>query len=272
MNASTLDRDRLSVLTGAILLALSMSKLLEAPVRSLQFDLLGSQVGFDLSATTIMQLIVLGLGITAAESLVRSHPLARQGLLNRSGMYWIVPGLLLLGLATWLISVQEIGLWTAGLLISSVLIPISLASEYVAVDREDEGHSILRWAQMVLVHLLAFILYAAIFDYHGRSLLSGSAVLVITTLLAARLFWPIVDRSTEALIYGLTAGVLLGLMTWVLNYWRLSTLQGGLILLVLFYVTAGIIQQHLYGRLNRRIVLEYGGVGVLALLAIIIAA
>ena len=148
-------------------------------------------------------------------------------------MYWIVPGLLLLALSTWLTTVQGIGLWTAGLLLSSVVVPIALTAEYVAVDKEHESHAALRWGQMVLVHLLALILYSRIFDYDTRSLLSGTAVLIITTLLAARLFWPIVDKTSDAFIYGLTAGVLMGFMTWVLNYWRLTTLQGGLLLLVL---------------------------------------
>jgi intracellular septation protein A len=270
MNVSSLDRDRLSVLTGALLLALSITKLLEAPIRSLRVLFLGSQVGFDLSATTIMQLIVLGLGITAAESLVRSHPIARQGSLGRTTMFWIVPGLLVLSLATWLTSAADIGLWTAGLLFSSILIPIALAAEYSAVEQVEGENTILRWGQAVLIHLLAFILYTRIFDYHTRSLLSGTAVLIITTLLAARLFWPIVGKSADAFIYGLTTGVLLGLMTWVLNYWRLTTLQGGLLLLAFFYVVVGIIQQYLSGRFDRQIILEYGGVGVLALVVIFI--
>ena len=270
MNASSLDRDRLSVLTGAILLALSMTKLLEAPVRPLRVLFLGSQVGFDLSAATIMQLIVLGLGITAAESLVRSHPIARQGLLGRSTMSWIVPGLLVLSLATWLTSAANIGLWTAGLLFSSILIPIALAAEYAAVDQDEEYNSVLHWGQTVLIHLLAFSLYTRIFDYHTRSLLSGTAVLVITTLLAARLFWPQVEKTADAFIYGVTVGVLLGLMTWVLNYWRLSSLQGGLLLLALFYVVTGIIHQYLSGRFDRQIILEYAGMGVLALVVIFV--
>ncbi len=271
MKEPTLDRDRLSVLTGAILLALSMTRLLEVPIRPLGTVFLGSQLGFNLSATTIMPLIMLGLGITAAESLVRSHPIARQGKLGRSTMYWIVPSLLVTALATWLVSITDTGLWTAGLLISSVLIPLALAAEYTAVNPKQGRRSVLQWGQAVLIHLLAFIIFARIYDVNARSLVSGTAVLLITTLLAARLFWPVVEDSAEAFLYGATAGVLLGLMTWVLNYWRLSSLQGGLLLLALFYVVVGLIQQYLYGRFNRQVVIEFGGVGVLALLVILIA-
>jgi intracellular septation protein A len=271
MKELTLDRDRLSVLTGALLLALSMTRLLEVPIRPLGTTFLGSQLGFNLSATTIMPLIMLGLGVTAAESLVRSHPIARQGKLNRSTMYWIVPGLLVTALATWLVSITDTGLWTAGLLISCVLIPLALAAEYSAVNPDQGQRTILQWGQTVLIHLLAFIIFTRIYDVRARSLLSGTAVLLVTTLLAARIYWPIVGGSAEAFLYGVTAGVLLGLMTWVLNYWRLTSLQGGLLLLALFYVVVGLIQQYLYGRFNRQVVIEFGGVGVLALLVILIA-
>lgn len=271
MKESILDRDRLSVLTGAILLALSMTKLLEVPVRPVSTDFLGSQLGFELSATTIMPLIMLGLGITAAESLMRSHPIARQGKLDRTTMYWIVPSLLVTALATWLVTVTDTGLWTAGLLISSVLIPLSLAAEYAAIDPDPGTRTILHLGQTVLIHLLAFIIFTRIYDIRARSLLSGTAVLVVSTLLAARLYWPIVGESAEAFMYGATVGVLLGLMTWVLNYWRLTSLQGGLLLLALFYVVVGLIQQYLYGRFNRQVVIEYGGVGILALLVILVA-
>jgi len=47
-------------------------------------------------------------------------------------------------------------------------------------------------------------------------------------------------------------------------------MQGGLLLLAFFYVVAGIIQQYLSGRFDRQIILEYGGVGVLALVVIFI--
>jgi len=267
---SILDRDRLSVLTGAILLALSMTRLLEVPIRPLRTEFLGSQLGVELSATTIMELIMLGLGITAAESLVRSHPIARQGNLDRSTMYWIVPGMLVTVLATWLVSVSDVGLWTAGILASMVLVPLALAVEYAGVDHEHDQSSLLQWGQTVLIHLLAFIVFARIYDVRARSLLSGTAVLIITTLLAARLYWPIVADTAEAFLYGATAGVLVGLMTWILNYWRLTSLQGGLLLLALFYVVVGLIQQYLYGRFNRQVVLEYGGVGIIALLVIVL--
>lgn len=269
---AALDRDRLSVLTGALLLALAMTRLFEVPTRPVGTFILGSPLGLDLSLTTIMPLIMLGMGLTAAESLVRSHPLARQGKLGRSTMFWIVPAMLVTALSAWLVGVADIGLWTAGLFASSILIPLALAAEYAAVNPDPARRTILQWGQTVLIHFLAAIIFTRIYDVRVRSLLSGTAVLIVTTLLAARIYWPIVGETAGAFLYGATAGVLLGFMTWVLNYWQLSSLQGGLLLFVLFYVVVGLLQQYLYGRFDRQIVLEYGGVGLLALIVILLVA
>jgi hypothetical protein len=266
-----IDRDRLSVLTGALVLGLALGRFLDVPLRPLSISILGSQLALYLSATSIMMLIMGGMAITGTESLVRSHPLARQGKLARSFMFWILPSLLVLGLGTWLNTIESAGLWAVGLLIGSILIALTLAGEYRLVEAGRQTSSKLMWAQLVLVHLVAFMLFSRIYDLRARSLLSATAVMLVTTLLAARLFWPTVDRPARAFMYAAIPGILLGQMTWVLNYWPLTSLQGGLILLIFFYVVVGLLQQFLAGRFDRRIVIEYVGVAAVALLVVTLA-
>jgi hypothetical protein len=57
-------------------------------------------------------------------------------------------------------------------------------------------------------------------------------------------------------------------VTWALNYWVLPGLTGGLLLLLIFYLLVGIAQQGLQGRLTRRVLLEFGIFGVVALVLI----
>ena len=47
-------------------------------------------------------------------------------------------------------------------------------------------------------------------------------------------------------------------------------MQGGLLLLVVFYVLVGLIQQHLSGRFSRQVVLEYGIVLLVGLLIVVL--
>lgn len=254
------------------MLALALSRLLETPVRPLlSVTVFGSPLAFNLSATAVMGLIILGLVITGVASLLHSHPLAQSGRLNRRFMFWILPGLLAIAMAGWLGRIENASAWAAAVLSCVVLLPLTLLVEYGAVDDQQRGQtSWLRWSQMALVHLTAVILFTLIYSTRTRSLLSGTAVLLVAALLATRLLW-IYTSLERAVTYGVVVGLILAQMTWVLNYWRLSGLQGGLLLLLLFYVFTGLIQQFIQGQFGRRIVLEYSGVALIALLLIVLA-
>jgi hypothetical protein len=72
------------------------------------------------------------------------------------------------------------------------------------------------------------------------------------------------------LVYSGVVGVLLGELTWALNYWPLLPgLTGGLILLLSFYLAVGIALQGLQGRLNRRVLVEFGVFAAAAVLLIV---
>ena len=61
----------------------------------------------------------------------------------------------------------------------------------------------------------------------------------------------------------LAIGIILAESTWVLNYWPGRSTVGGALLLLIFYVSIGLTQRSLEGRLTRSALLEYGAVGVL---------
>ena len=266
------DRDRFGVVSGALLLAMALARLLDVSGRPLEVMALGSPLGITLSETTLMLLIIAGLAVTGVESLVRTHPRARRGELDRSLMFWIVPALLCVGLVAWLNGVEDLGLWTLGLLVATFLVPLALLAEYMAVSPDVRRSGWLIWGQMLLVHLVALLLFTTIYGARLRGLLAGPAVLLATTLLAARLFWIVCSNVRLAFLYGAVAGLVLGQLVWVLNYWRLSSQRGGLLLLLFFYVVVGLLQQFLHGRFGRRVVLEYGGIALLVLAAIFLMA
>jgi hypothetical protein len=270
MNAPILDRDRLSVLSGALILGLALGRFLETPVRPMTLSVLGSPLGLNLSANTVLLAITVGLGVTAVESLIRSHPLARQGQLGRSVVYWIMPALLVLALASWLLTLEDVGRWTAAMLLSAILIPPALAVEYASVAPANRGRSLVKGGSTALIYLVAFLLFSRIYDLGLRALLSSPAVFALSALLVARQLWFEVGSGRQALLYGATAGLLLGLFNWAVNYWSLSALQGGLLLLIGFHVLTGLMQQSLRGRFGRQVALEYGVVLLLGLLLVLV--
>jgi hypothetical protein len=183
-----------------------------------------------------------------------------------------VPSLLAVALAAWLSRIADVGLWTLGLIAAALLFPLALAAEYAAVSPQLRRDTWLQWANSVLIHLVGLILFAALFDARLRGLVAAPLLLIAVTLLASRLFWALTNDSQQAMVYGAVTGLTLSQLLLVLNYWPLSGLQGGLLLLLGFYLLVGLLQRYLTGnRLERRIVLEYGGVALLALIAILIA-
>jgi hypothetical protein len=47
-----------------------------------------------------------------------------------------------------------------------------------------------------------------------------------------------------------------------MNYWQISSWSGGIVLLLIFYVMTGIAAQHLQGRLNRHVLIEFAIVAI----------
>jgi hypothetical protein len=270
MGEDSIDRDRLGVVTGALLLAMALARLLDVPGRAFAVNVFGSPLGVNLSETTILLLIVVGMTVTGTESIIRSHPQARRDQLPRSVMFWIVPGLLSLALAAWTSQFDDLGLWTLALLASSIVIPLALVAEYRAVNPEQRRDTWLQWSYMVLIHLVALAFFTVIYGARLRGLVSGPAILVATLLLASRLFWSLTGSGRVAMRHAVVPALILGQIAWVLNYVPLSALQGGLLLLVLFYATVGLMQQSLARPYTRGMLLEYGGVALIAVMAVLL--
>ena len=223
-----------------------------------------------------MALVVMSMAVTAADALVRSHPLARRGALPYTHMAWLVPGLLGLGLALWLNQIEALGLWTLLLLVCAVPLAVVLGAEFAAADEEARRGTALQWAHTTVTYLTALLLFTLIYDARMRTLLGGGMIVISSTLLAWRLLWPAADGERDgervrSFLYGATVGVIMGQLSWVLSYWRLSGLQGGLLLLLLFYVLVGLLEKGMLQELTLRTAAEYGVLGGFVLLAVLVA-
>ncbi|MEP6774926.1 MAG: hypothetical protein ABJA50_04960 [Chloroflexota bacterium] len=132
----------------------------------------------------------------------------------------------------------------------------------------------------VAAHVCAFLLFSTIYALKLRSLYSSSATALVTLLLIFELLsrdaaWhralnqPVEGRRSTVALLSLVAGLLLGELTWALNYWAaLTTLVGGAFLLVAFYVIFGILSHYVDRSLTRRMMLEFGAVGAVAIIAV----
>lgn len=165
-----------------------------------------------------------------------------------------------------------------------VLAALSFASVYWAqlhvIDIRDRYFGVAQAILNVLAHLCAFLLFATIYGLKTRSIISGSAVAVVTALILYELLlrdaaWHHslgqnrVVRLSAIRLMAAACGVVLGELTWGLNYWAaLTTLLGGAFLLVVFYVAHGLISHYLDGALTKQTIVEFGTVAIAATLAI----
>ncbi|HEY0068681.1 MAG TPA: hypothetical protein VGE04_01790 [Chloroflexia bacterium] len=153
-----------------------------------------------------------------------------------------------------------------------------------AADTADRYFGLAQTALNICAHLTGFLLYSTIYGLKVRSLFSATAVGIITALLVYEMLrrdasWHLAlgrrveGRRSTQVILSVASGLVLGQLTWGLNYWAaLTTLVGGACLLVALYATYGIVSAYVDQRLTRSTLVEYGSVGALGLLAVFASA
>jgi hypothetical protein len=251
------DRDRLSVLIGVIVLTPVLIRFINVPPRSIHFDLLGSPISFDITSTWLTATMLPALGCMGANAVLRTHPRMHQADPPRAFVYWILPGLMGLNAALLLEYAPTWSLWWAGLALTGLAITLIISAEFSTIDPYVMGYPRARLTLNVIAYTLALTSFILIYGSRGRSAITASAVSAVGVVLAFELLNTTEVRLRKALLYGLITGLILGESAWALNYWRLSALAGGMILLLVFYAVVGIVQQILLQRLTRRTLIEF---------------
>jgi hypothetical protein len=262
------DRDRLSVLTAVILLAYALARLLDVPARVFDTTLFGSPLGFELNGPVLMMILVAALISAGSDTLIRSHPrLASRpdGARAHTVQHWIMPGATALALGGLLNRAPDGVLWWLGLGVSAIVLIAVLIAEYTLVDRADAAWQFAALSLTALAYALALVLFALLHSLSARALISASGAGLAGGLLALRLFALKAAPVRPALLYAGVVALVVAEATWALNYWRVASSSAALLAMIPFYLAAGLAQQHFVGRLTRRIWVEYGVVGALAL-------
>ncbi len=265
-------RDRISVVTWLFVFGLGISLLYTLPTTIITLRALGSPVSIALTKTLVAAIFLAILAAAGTESVVSVHPRflnSSSYRFARSWPSWALPmaiaiiGVYVLPLApTRAIQILMI-------LAGGVLMTLSLFSLYVTVEKGQAGFRRARFVLDALAYGAALLLFLFVYQTRTRSLLSGTLVAMTATLLAVEILRTTTERSLVVLTYGAIIGMILGQVTWALNYWwTLSNLNGGLILLLIFYLVVGIAQHGIQDHLNRRILWEFAIFAIVALILI----
>ncbi|MBX6342652.1 MAG: hypothetical protein IRY97_09360, partial [Thermomicrobiaceae bacterium] len=182
---------------------------------------------------------------------------------------WIFPACLTFGLVALLEMYHSPVAVGAVALLAFGGIAAGMVLHHHLFDPSEPARQRARALYTILVHGVAFLALSMVYVNKVRSLFSATAVLVIGLLLLLQLTDGEDVLFARRLVYALVGGLMLGQVTWVLNYWEAVGWTGGAALLVVFYFAAGLIATQLHRGVGARDVLEYGGIAALALAIVV---
>lgn len=264
--------DRISVATWLLVFGMGLRLLFSLPLTpKFEFSAFGSPIAIAITDYMIAALLLGALAASCTESIITLHPALDRRLSQRTRptwSFWALPTALTVITVVLLPLSSNSLVQVLGLLLYAVLIATTFFSLYATVEVGQKGYRRGRAVLNALAYGCALLLFVLVYQTRTRSLLSGTLVAATATLLTIELVRSSTPNSGTVISYGLAVGLVLGQVTWALNYWPIDELTGGLLLALIFYLMVGIAQQGLQGRLRRRVVIEYAGFALAALLLI----
>jgi hypothetical protein len=258
-------RERASVVATIVVLGLILAAYLQFPSWTYDLTVLGSAWGGEITQIHLMAALLVGITCAGTDVIVRSHPTARRIEARYSFVTWTLPGLTVL-LATVLIPEAPTRLYQlAGYVLTGLILILVISAEYYTVDPSDRRYLAARLSLNAWAYLLALALFVLIYSAKARSIESATGVTLVSTLLSLEFLRSAGRGFGRTALYAGIAGLGTGEIIWAMNYWRISGITGGLILLLGFYVATGLANQQLQDRLTRRVLVEYAIVALLGL-------
>ena len=262
--------DRVVSLVFVVLIGLAIVFLVD-----LNPDTLRLRLGADLPIIPISWILMISLAVitsAGADLLARAHPQMQTRSLPTIGIgpfqlevvpgFWILPTFSVVGSFAFFrlfSGVLEGAAFVIALLAAGGSLLAVLVCQHYALDRDQKLSQRAQAVLYILAFLFAFGCFSAIYYARLRTLYSATLIGATGALLAyAVLLW---TNRPRLLGLALLIGVLLGEATWALNYWSATFLLVGTVLLVIFYTTTGLLQHYVTGRLQARLIAEYGLLG-----------
>jgi hypothetical protein len=210
--------------------------------------------------------VVIATACVGADQLIHAHWRARRRRRRYDLLLWIFPALVVAGAFLVLrLPFFESGIAVVlGVGVSTALFVAVVVCQLHSLSTDDPHYRLARFVLSLLAYVSAFGMYSAIYAPRLRSAYSATAVTIVTLLICLELFRGQLVDGRRALLYAAVLGLAVGEVTWALNYWLIGPLAGGLLLLAVLYVGAGLIQSHLSGQLTARTLVEFAGVGTAA--------
>jgi len=253
-------------LTGVVLMSLGVF-----PGRTVEVDVLGSPLGIELSGKWLVAGLLVALVSLGMHSLVKAVAGHARMDLRYSATFWVLPALVTLAAAG---SVPRqfghTGNWLGSLVFLGVLLAGVVVAECGTVRMDDPYFRTARLGLNAATYSAALALYVSIASFQVRSLMSATAVILVTFPLALDLLRGTEEQLRTTWLYAAIIALVTGEITWSINGLGLRALYSGALILLVFYTLTGLTQQYLADRLNRAVALEFGTIATLALAMVLL--
>jgi hypothetical protein len=223
---------------------------------------------------TEQRLVLVGLVLVAAvgvDRALRAHPAGQFKGLAATAVYLFVPVLFTLGAALFLRELSS-GFWNVpAAAIAALFFALSAHAEYVTVEASPATYPPARTALSLVSYLTAFALYTVVFTA-DLVLAPATLIVMITSLLLTVDILREMEVQTGTLFaYAAGVAAVAGELRLAMYFLPPGDLVAGALLLLAFYELTGLTQSYLSGHLDRRTILEYGGVGLVGVAVITVA-
>ena len=163
--------ERISLLTGLVMIGLTLALLLEFPSGRLGFSIFGSDVSLALSGTWLLALILAALSAAGVDAIVRLHPRVHLGEARYIFILWILPVVVVVT-GTLLLTLTEVRVYgLVSVALAGLLFFLAILGEFYSIDVADRFYSVARLGVNLVVYLVALILFAVIYGWKIRSLI-----------------------------------------------------------------------------------------------------
>jgi len=263
--------ERLALLLGLVVAGLGAASYLPLPSPALALRLPGipGVVAVTLTPARQVSLVVLVLVAALMDGLVREDPRLASAGLARTAPYWILPAVEVLVAFSRFEALSTPGQQVAGLAATALVLGVTVIAQMQSLEPGDRWFWLARPGLNVLTYALALALFYLAETLPLRTLVAipligfGSIPLAMELLRSSR--W------TTGRTWGWAAlvGLMMAEVAWALAPGVLGPRVASLVLLAAFYCLTGILQQHLWRAVQRRVVLEFAAVAAAAMVVLL---
>ncbi len=218
----------------------------------------------------LLLLAVVALVGLGSDGILRAHPHGHFQHVPDTAPYLFVPVLFALGSGLFL---QErlSGYWDVpSTLAAAAVFCLTLSAEYVTVQPLSPSYPFARILLNAATYLTAFLFFAVVYSFDVDLLPAAVAVALVSLLLGTEVFREAEADAYRPVAFAAACGLVVAEARWTLYFIPLEGYLAATFLLLVFYLTTGVVHHHLTGQLDKQVLGEFALVSIVGLAVVII--